>query len=128
MNLTKPHTEIKKTNSTLRWIEAGIVHIDWKSGTDIEIPDIDEVEDAFKTLTEGELVSVVSDLREYVNISPDARNYAAERSPKLKGLAYVISGLGQRIMLRFYIKLRKRKNPTKVFESMEDAVVWLRTL
>jgi len=124
---TQP-TEIKNTNSTLRWVEDGIVHIEWKPKTDIEITDIDELEISFNVLTQGQFVCVVSDLRDFVNISIEARNYAAEKSPKLKGIAYVISGLSQRIMLRFYIKLRKRKNPAKVFQSFDEAVEWLRTL
>ena len=119
---------IEKTNTTLSWIEPGIAHLEWRRDIDIEISDIDELEDSFKELTQGEMVKVVSEISRYVNITPEARSYAAKRSPKLIGLAYVINGLGQRLMLKFYIRLRKNQNPTKVFVTKKEALEWLREL
>ena len=95
---------------------------------DIAISDIDDLEDSFAELTGGEMVKVVSEIGRYVNITPEARSYAANKSPKLLGLAYVINGLGQRLVLKFYIRLRKNQNPTRVFVSKKEAVDWLRTL
>lgn len=119
---------IKKKNSTLSWIEPGIACISWGGNIDIEISDIDDLEDSFAELTNGEMVKVVSEVSRYVNITPEARSYAANRSPELLGLAYVINGLGQRSILKFYIRLRKNQNPTRVFVSKKEAVDWLRGL
>jgi hypothetical protein len=125
--------KIIKANTTLSWIEPGIAHIEWRQDIDIEIADIDDLEDSFAELTQGEsdsyrMVKVVSEIGSYVNITPEARSYAAKRSPKLLGLAYVINGLGQRLVLKFYIRLRKNQNPTRVFVSRKEAVDWLRRL
>ncbi|MFT6283542.1 MAG: hypothetical protein ACJA0U_003685 [Salibacteraceae bacterium] len=120
--------KIKKANTTLSWIEPGIAHIEWRQDIDIEIADIDDLEDSFAELSQGEMVKVVSEITSYVNITPEARAYAAKRSPKLLGLAYVINGLGQRLVLKFYIRLRKNQNPTQVFVSKKEAVEWLRQL
>ena len=122
------HKEIVNLNSTIRWMDEGIVHIKWNPDTNINISDIDELEKSFNELTGGEKVCVIQDFGRYVNMNPDARKHAAERSPDVKGIAYIITGLGQRLVLAIYVKLRKRKNPTKVFSSMEGGVAWLRSL
>ncbi|NRA10987.1 MAG: hypothetical protein HRT57_03410 [Crocinitomicaceae bacterium] len=120
--------KIVKANTTLSWIEPGIVHIEWRKEIDIEIADIDDLTESFNELTQGEMVKVVSEISRFVNITPEARSYAAKQSPKLIGLAYVINGLGQRLILKFYIRLRRNQNPTKVFLSKTEAVEWLREL
>lgn len=120
--------EIIKKNSTLSWIEPGIALISWRSNIDIDISDIDDLENSFADLTNGEMVKVVSDMSNYVNITPEARSYAAKRSPELLGIAYVINGLGQRMVLKFFIRLRKIQNPTRFFNSIDDSIVWLREL
>ena len=119
------HKEVVNLNSTVKWMENGIVCIQWKHNADITISDIDELEKAFKKLTGGEKVRVIQNMGKYVNMNPDARKYASTRAPELIGVAYVISGLGQRLAVSFYIRIRTRKHPTKVFSSLEDAAEWL---
>ena len=126
--IEKTPKKVEGTNFSISWLNDNTIHLFWKEGADIEISDIDELEKVFADVTQGKKVKVVSELGNYVNMSTEARHYAASRSPELIGLAYVINGLAQRIVLRFYIRLRKRKNPVKVFDSMEDAKEWLHGL
>lgn len=122
------YKELKNTNSTLRWLESGIVHIQWKAETDIEISDIIELEKSFREFTEGNKVCVIQEMGKYSDLNPDARKYVAAHAPDLIGVAYIISGLSQRLVLGFYLKIRIRKSPSKVFSTVEEAAVWLRTL
>lgn len=119
--------EIDNTNSTVSWLEEGIIFIQWKDETDIEISDIDELEVSFYKLTGGKKVKVISELGRYVNITTEAKHYAAERAPELICLAYAIQDLSQRMVLRFYLRIRRNKNPTKVFNSKETALTWLKS-
>ena len=120
--------EIDNTHSTISWLEEGIVLIKWKEDTDIEISDIDELEASFNILTNGKRVKVITELSRYVNITTEAKEYGAHRSPEHIGLAYVIQDLSQRMVLRFYFRIRGKKNPTKVFNTKELALTWLRSL
>ncbi len=120
--------EIINENSTFRVLDGEIIHVLWREGVELEIPDIDDAERTFEELTGGNKVKVLSQFGRYVNISSEARDYAAARSPECIALAYVITSLAQRIVIRFYIRLRRRKNPTKVFNTYEEALQWLRTM
>jgi hypothetical protein len=129
--MTTPETTptvIKNANSTIGWVNDDVIHLKWRQDVELEIPDIDEVEAAFQELTKGKKVKVLSEFGNYVNISAEARDYAAARSPECIALAYVITSLAQRIVIRFYIRLRRRQNPTKVFTSREEALNWLKTM
>jgi len=118
-------SEIQNLNSIVRWIEDDIIHIKWKEDVELEEKNVDDVSLAFQQLTNRQTVKVLSHFGNYVNITSNARRYAAEQSPKCIALAYVINSLAQRIVIRFYIGMRKRKNPTKVFNSFEEAKEWL---
>lgn len=61
-------------------------------------------------------------------MSSDARQYAADHSPNAKGVAYVIHNLAQRLIIKFYVQMWKRKKPTKVFDSFYEAIEWLEKL
>jgi hypothetical protein len=124
--LVSERVEIENTNSTICWVDESIVHIVWNPNIELEKVDIDEVSQSFDEMTQGEVVRVVSQFGTYVNISPEAKAYAAEKSPECIALAYVITSLAQRILIRFYIRMRKRKNPTKVFNTIDEALIWLK--
>ena len=68
---------IQNTNSTATLIDEGILHFRWHTGIELEIPDIDEAHRAFELLAKGRKVKVLSEFGHYVNISPEARDYAA---------------------------------------------------
>ncbi len=118
-------SETELSNAIVRLLPGQIFHIKWKGGIDIEISDIDELSLAFEKMTQGQKVRVINELDHFTSISNDARKYAAEKSPDAMAIAYIIRGLGQRLVLKFYLNIRKRKNPTKVFMNKEEALEWL---
>ncbi len=62
--------------------------------------------------------------------SKDAREYIAseEVSNILKADAFVIKGLALRIIGNGYLKINKPKRPTRLFNSKEDAIDWLKRI
>lgn len=117
--------KIQITNASVERLSESTVHLKWRKGADLEVKDIDEMHVAFKQITNGQQVKVVSEFEPFVSITSEAREYAASTSPDLIALAYVIHSLSQRIIIRFYIKMKKKKHPTKVFDSFDQAVNWL---
>jgi hypothetical protein len=62
--------------------------------------------------------------------SKDAREYISseEVSDILKADAFVIKGLALRIIGNGYLKINKPKRPTRLFNSKEDAIDWLKRI
>lgn len=114
------------TNCEVQVLEGDIFHINWNGGKDIEIQDIDELAKAFGEMTQGRKMKVLQEFDHFTSISNEARKYAAETAPDVAAIAYVIKGLGQRMVLRFYLNIRRRKVKAKVFMSKETALRWIK--
>lgn len=121
-------TVIHNNKSTLTIIEDNILHIYYEANSELEIADVIEVEKAYEQLPEPKPLKVVSEIGPFVTMSADARAYAAERSPDLVAIAYVIKSLSQRMLLKFYVRMWKRKKPSKVFEDYQEALKWLKSI
>ncbi|PHR17208.1 MAG: hypothetical protein COA38_21085 [Fluviicola sp.] len=119
--------EIRTSKSTIRWIGDSIINIEWDRDIDVGNEDIDEALIAFNQLTKGRKVQVLSEYGKFLNFESGTKEYAATKSPDCTALAYVVENLAQRMVIRFYIKLRRTNNPAKVFNSKNEALIWLRT-
>lgn len=62
--------------------------------------------------------------------SKDAREYivSEEVSAVLKADAMVIRGLAMRIIGNGYLRINKPKRPTRLFNTTEDALEWLKSI
>ncbi len=127
MVLPTKNKSIRNKNSIIQVLDNGILHVLYPEGTQIEVADIKELQTQFNKL-DPKPTKVIQELRPYVNMTNEARKYGAEHSPALKGVAYVIHGLSQRLLVRFYIKMLKRDKPTKVFDAFNEALAWLEKL
>ena len=107
-------------------LEDNILLIYYKDNATIEVEDILSIEKAYNDLPYIKPMKVVTEYGEFVTITSEARTKAAQRSPDLIAVAYVINSLSQRLLLKFYIKMVKRKKPTKVFQTMEEALDWVK--
>jgi hypothetical protein len=75
------------------------------------------------------LHKVLHDIRslQFTHVSREVLSYIAD-SPQGKYEefeAYIVNGLGQRILGNFYLKVMKPKTPTKFFSDVEAALGWL---
>ncbi len=117
--------EVKLTNALVQILAGNIFYIKWDGGMDIEISDIDELSKTYNEMTKGRKMKVVQEFDHFTSITNEARKYAAEMAPDVIAVAYVIKGLGQRMIIRFYLNVRRRKVKAKVFMNKEDAFAWL---
>ncbi len=112
----------------MKFIDDDILHILYLKNSVLEVEDVVEVHKAFMSLPDPKPRKVLSEMGKFVSITPEARASAAEHSPDLDGIAYVIKGISQRLLLKFHIKMWKRDKPNKVFESYNEALEWLESL
>lgn len=109
----------------MRVLANGILHIKYPMGAEINTLDIQEIQKGYAALPDPKPMKVLQELGMHVNMTNKARKYAAENSPHLLGVAYVIKGLAQRLLIRFYVRMLKKDKPTAVFNNFDDALVWL---
>jgi hypothetical protein len=118
---------IKNQHSEMKILENSILHISYTAGVVLEAKDIKELQVQFELLNPKPR-KVLQELGSSLNMSSEARRYAAEHSPDLIAVAYVIKGLAQRLLIRFHVKMWKRDKPVKVFDSFDDAKAWLMSM
>ena len=119
---------IENKNSVMRVLDNGILHNRYFEGSLLEVEDIKGVQNGYNSLPDPKPLKVIQEMEIGVSMTPEARKYAAEHSPDLTGVAYVIQGLAQRLLIRFYVGMWKRTKPVKVFDSVAEALNWLENL
>ena len=119
---------IQNKNHEMMVLNNGVLLIVHAKGTEIEISDVKEMKEAFNNLPAPKPKKAIQDFRLQVSMTTEARKYAAEHSPNLLGVAYIINGLAERLLLTFYVRMWKRDKPTQFFQNYEDAFRWLATL
>lgn len=106
-----------------------IITIDVKDNVEIEQEDIFAIRQANLELSKGLQYVVLVLVGQFAVISKEAREVTAtkEFGETRKAMAFVISSLPQRIVGNFFIKMNNPPTPTKIFNSKEEALNWLKT-
>jgi len=118
-------TVVQNTNHEMRVLNNGVLHIIHAAGVDIEVSDVKEMKKAYYDLPNPKPLKAIQEFRFNVSMTLEARKYAAEHSPNLLGVAYIIDGLAQRLILRFYVRMWKKDKPKDFFSNFDDAMEWL---
>lgn len=115
-------------HSVSRIIEPGIIINEFKGGTNLEAQDIIAAKEANMKLANGRRYTVLLSFGYLADTTKEAREAAAAKdfSTKTIALALLSDSLGQRIMGNFYLNVNKPTVKTKLFNSQESALVWLR--
>ena len=128
MKSMKAVVRIQNKNHEMSVLSNGVLLIVHAKGTEIEISDVKEMKQAYHSLPDPKPLKAIQDFRLNVTMTTEARKYAAEHSPDLLGVAYLINGLAERLLLSFYVRMWKRDKPTQFFHKNEDAMEWLEGL
>jgi hypothetical protein len=118
--------QLKKV--TVAQLEEGILENVFKGGDNIEVEDFYELSKVNYHLVKSKPYTVLASAEELTSFSVEARELVA--SKKFAGIAIakalLISGLSQRIIGNFYIRVNKPHINTKLFTDREEAIKWLR--
>ncbi len=112
----------------MRVLSNGVLHIIHDKGVEIEVSDVKEMKETFEQLVSPKPSKAIQEFKFGVSMNMEARTYAAEHSPALLGVAYIIDGLAQRLILRFYVRMWKRDKPTDFFSDVDEAMEWLESI
>lgn len=118
--------QLKKV--TVAQLEEGILENAFKGGDNIEVEDFYELSKVNYHLVKSKPYTVLATAEELTSFSAEARELVA--SEKFAGIAIakalLISGLSQRIVGNFYIRVNKPHIKTRLFTDRDEAIVWLR--
>jgi len=112
----------------IQQIEEGIVENYFLSGENIEVEDFQELKIKNLEIMGKRSYTVLVAAEGLTSFTREAREYVA--SKEYVGItiakALLISGLGQRIIGNFYMKVNKPNIKTRLFSDRDKAIAWLR--
>lgn len=115
---------------TMEVREDRVLYVKIKSGCQINMDDVQEVEHIMDTNYPKEKFYNLFDFPNFSNLDAEVREWAADKTGNTRTLAdaIVLYSLPQKMIANFYLRVHKPPKPTKVFSKVEDALVWLKGL
>lgn len=123
--------KVELSASILSLREDGIFHMEMKEiERYVTLEDVKVMTETIGRMGNGKVYPVLVTLKRYNPITKEASEYAAseEAGKYTAANAIVINNFAMRIASNFYIKIFKPIRPTKMFNSEERAVGWLKTI
>ncbi|MBI1837152.1 MAG: hypothetical protein HYR91_07785 [Flavobacteriia bacterium] len=110
-----------------RLYENRVFHAIIKEGEKVTM---EMVTEGYKFLDEngGGLFYNIYEFKSFSDVEPEVRNWSAKELEKSYTFvdAIVISNIAQKILADFYLKFNKPAQPTKIFNSTEKAIDWIK--
>ncbi len=107
----------------------GIMEFDLKPCDDFLVDDLKEINAVIDLLGDGRVFPRLVCVNHFMDFGKDIREYAAseESNVTTAAVAFVVNVLALKFVGNFYISFNKPARPTRLFETKEEAVEWLRT-
>lgn len=120
--------ELKRTIFDFR--PDGIVHVRFRDWETITLDDYFEGIELMQSLGKTDKYLFLYESGENSLVSDDLRRAAAssENNQYTIADAYVVRSLAQKIIGNFYVRFNKPVRPTRMFNTLEDAIAWLKEL
>ena len=125
----KNKIQLKKSLHTLVETNPPIIKMEVNELSYLEVEDIAAVREVNLEFSEGKPFCVLLNTEKgYFNVSPEANKLltSEEFSEKRMAAAFIVNSLATKLAGNFFIKLSKRKSPTKMFTNEGEAVKWLK--
>lgn len=107
-------------------IKEGILYVEYKNVKLDLAAAISIVEDRF-VVQEGQSIPVLCDIRKVRGINKTARIYLSiEGSSFVKAVAFIVEAPVSDMFSKFYLRTSKPPIPTMVFETISEALIFLK--
>lgn len=106
----------------------GLFHIHVDGNKEIDVEHVKEIVNAIEKLGNGKVYPLLMVVGEYTLPTPEARAYiaTAESDPYASAEAYVVKSLSQKLVGNVFLSFNKPARPTKIFNSEDKAIEWLK--
>ncbi len=121
--------KIIETTAYLTWMgKDGIARTTAKPNADVTLKEAKENSIAVNSLSTGQNFPLLVDAREIRSITKEARDLFSlnNRSSYVNSFAIIIGSPLSRIIGNFFMGLNKPRVPVKLFNSEQEALVWLK--
>lgn len=105
----------------------GIMQMNVFANTDIKAEHIELMVKTSLKLNNHKQMPFIIFIGEFSTFNKDAREFSADPTKEnaTTAIAYVIDNLAQKLIANFFIRINKPAKPVKLFNSEEDALLWL---
>jgi hypothetical protein len=127
--IDKQITERELKSCHIKLLEGDIIVIEVKPNTEVLLEDVKEMVKTAGELGNNKLLKNLIVAGEYSSMNSQATLYmkSEEAHRFTRTEAIVISSLAQRIVGNFYLGIVTQKRPSKLFNSVEKAMEWLKS-
>jgi len=107
----------------------GIIYVNYKKDTTVDIDVQTRMLNAFNEITEKKLTPFFIEAEDGVTVTKEARDNAIviEESTPCKVTAVLVQNIAYAMIANFYVKFNKPKRPFKVFNKRDEAIEWLKS-
>lgn len=120
----------KECDSATFELREDYLYIKYKSNSIVDLPEAKIQSEIILSLCNGkEMPFIIDFLNISARIDDEARQFFANDGPHIhlrKAQAIVVNNMQSKLLVNFYIKHHKPKNPTKLFDNLEDALDWIK--
>jgi hypothetical protein len=105
-----------------------IIHASLKEDfEDIDLETMKKFTEVLKDLGAGTKLKVLIEIKSFNTMTEEAKKYSAsEESQKYtKANAIVINSFAAKLSANFFIKFNKPSRPTRIFNTVDEAIEWL---
>jgi hypothetical protein len=119
------HKQIKIRSGFIFIDEDDIFIAKFNGNHKLEKTDIIEIIELYNTMSKSKPMLSLTIAGEFTSVTTEARVYAEKNASISIAEAFVVNSIAQRLLIIIYIKLQRKKHPTKVFTNTESAKKWL---
>lgn len=106
----------------------GILYISLKEDyEDITLEQMKQLTETIGKIGNGNKQKIIIDIASFNTMSEEAKKYSASAEGQIytKANAVVINSLAAKLGANFFIKFNRPSTPTRIFNSVDEAVKWL---
>ncbi len=126
--MTNSEQNIVETRTTKIWLdENGIMYVKTHAKAQIDLDDMKTIMDAQVTMSGGQTMPILLDMRQIQSTTREAREYAARNASQTSlCVAMLVGSAVSRISGNFFMNFNKPVVPTRLFTSEAEAIEWLK--
>jgi hypothetical protein len=105
-----------------------IIHASLKEDfEDVDLEAMKKFTEVIKEFGGGKKLKVIIEIASFNTMTEEAKNYSASEESQLytKANAIVINSFAAKLSANFFIKFNKPARPTRIFNTVDEAVEWL---
>ncbi|MBL0048066.1 MAG: hypothetical protein IPP32_08240 [Bacteroidetes bacterium] len=104
-----------------------IIQVQIKDDFDCDVKDAQNILNCIKKLSNGKKYPLLAIYSDFNSFSKEANALVAKHKLTLADALVTNNNFGLKLMAKFYLKINKPVRPTRIFNEVETALVWLKT-